>query len=193
MARTTTAQRRTTRQTSTRRGANRSTRTTRRSRPSTRATSTRGPAARRSRSRNASVEVALQRFFDDFSRDLTSGDGRAAAARFEYPAVMIMSDVGKYGGNQVLQDEGTVASFFDKAPEQYHAKGIEQTTANLEDIEWIAPDLALVRVRFPYLDAQGDDMGDGETSVYVVRKTGLDFAICTAVTLGTDGDRATLR
>lgn len=156
---------------------------------------TRRPARRNAPRRRAAARAApndpeIQDFLERFTRSLTSGDGEGAAACFEYPAIMVMANAAQSGGNQVLQDRGTVAAFFAQAPEQYHAKGIEETFPDIEDVQWLADDLALVRVRFPYVDADGNDLGDGETSLYVVRRSGDGHAICAAVTLGTDSDRA---
>jgi hypothetical protein len=134
-------------------------------------------------------QASIQRFLDGLADALTSGDGDAAAACFEYPALMVMARTGAYGGNQVIADRDTAAGFFGSAPEQYHAKGIHLTFPDIQSLEWLGDDLALVRVRFPYIDADGNDMGDAETSVYVVRKTGPDLAICTAITLGVDSER----
>lgn len=172
-------------------------------RPSSRSSSSRrGPKPKTASSRQAlpigvstnavtaAEQAAIQRFFDGFTQALTSGDGRAAAQCFEYPALMVMSAVGDYGGNQPLQDQPSVAAFFDRAPEQYQAKGVHQTTANLEGIHWVADDLALVRAHFPYLDEDGNDLGDGETSLYLLRRTPDDYAICAAITLGVDSDLA---
>jgi hypothetical protein len=104
-----------------------------------------------------------------------------------------MSAVGEYGGAQAIPDAGQAAEFFDRAPEQYHAKGIEETFPDIQDVQWLSDDLALVRAHFPYIDADGNDMGDGESSVYVVRRNDDGLAICCAIPLGTDGDRMEAR
>jgi hypothetical protein len=161
-----------------------------RSRPKSRASGRATPRARR----QAPGTQEIQGFLDGFVTEITAGDGQAAALRFEYPALMVMSGVGEYGGAQLLRDEATVAEVFAKAPAMYHAKGIEQTTAVIEKVEWVSDDLALVRVYLPYLDGDGDDMGDAETSVYLLRRKGDgDFAICSAITLGAESDRAATR
>jgi hypothetical protein len=139
---------------------------------------------------SASETATVQRFFDGFAQALTAGDGPTAAQCFEYPALMVMAAVGDHGGSQPLQDKESVAAFFDQAPQQYHAKGIHETTAILDDLQWIAHDLAFARVSFPYLDEDGNDLGDGESSVYLLRQTQDDYAICAAVTLGAESDRA---
>ena len=135
------------------------------------------------------VPPDLQAFFDDFTNALTAGNGDAAAQLFEYPALMVMSDRTRYGPSRPLDDAPTVSGFFANAPQMYNAKGIARTFADVEDVQHLAPDVVLVRARFPYIDADGNDMGDGETSLYVVRKDGSDYAICAAVTLGVDSDR----
>lgn len=109
---------------------------------------------------------------------------------------MVMSAVGNYGGSQPIPDAAQAAEFFDRAPEQYHAKGIGETFAHIQDVQWLSHDLALVRVHFPYIDADGNDLGDGETSLYIVRRQGQQrpgYAICAAITLGTDGDQPARR
>jgi hypothetical protein len=162
----------------------RSPRSTRASRPIARSAS---------RSRTRKADPAIQRFLEGFTQALTSGDGRAAAACFEYPSLMVMSAVGEYGGTTPIRDADEAATFFEQAPQQYHAKGIEETFPDVEEVQWLAHDLALVKAHFPYMDADGNDLGDGETSVYVVRKDGNDHRIGAAITLGTDSDRQALR
>lgn len=164
----------------------------RRSRSTPASTRSRPRIAQGARRRNAG-DRGIQRFLDGFVQDLTAGDGKAAAARFDYPALMVMSAVGDSGGNRLLGDERGVAAFFAQAPDQYHAKGIYETFADVERVDWIADDLALVRVHLPYIDADGNDMGDGETSAYVLRKAGGDHFICAAITLGADSDRLRAR
>ena len=141
------------------------------------------------RSASSAKDRGIQRFLDRFTQALTAGEGQAAAACFEYPSLMVMSAVGEYGGAQAIDDERSAAGFFEQAPQQYHAKGIEETFPEVEWVEWISHDLALAQVHFPYIDADGNDLGDGETSVYVLRKAGAGYAICAAITLGTDSER----
>jgi hypothetical protein len=163
---------------------------TRSRRPSTgrRRTPTRTPRQARR------TDPGIQAFLERLASALTSGDAETAAACFEYPSVMVMSDVRKYGPNQVLHDRETAARVFARAPEMYHERGIHDTFPDVEDAREIADGLVLVRTRFPYIDADGNDTGDGETSLYVVRKEareGMDgYAICAAITLGADSERA---
>jgi hypothetical protein len=173
----------------TRKGATRS--QTRSTRGRTR--TSRSSRRRTTRPRLQRGQKELQAFFDHFTNCLTSGDGQGAAACFEYPALMVMANEQKYGKSQPLGDVQVVADFFAKAPQMYHDRGVDQTFADLREVDWLADDLALVRAHFPYIDADGNDMGDGETSLYVVRRNDDGHAICAAITLGTDEDRAAAR
>src|SRR5687767_14120553 len=150
MARTTT----TTRKGATRRQT-RSTRSTNAGssrRRTTRPGSPRGPGrtARQRTTRHRAQGRAAQRtakqvqvFLDHFTTCLTTGDGQGAAACFEYPALMVMANAQQYGQNQPLDDVQVVADFFAKAPQMYHERGIEETFADVRDVEWLADDLAL--------------------------------------------------
>ena len=154
-------------------------------RSQTRRTPQRG-ARRGSRSQ---VPADLQAFFDRFTTCLTSGDGDGVAACFEYPTLMVMSDA-KYGPNQPFDRGDTASAFFAKDAEMYRQRGIWGTFADVRDVQWLTPDLCLVNVHFPYIDADGNDMGDGESSLYIVRRTAGGYAIASIVTLGTESDHA---
>jgi hypothetical protein len=192
MARAITTRGRTTRHTRKRAASTRtSARSNRARRPTARTTNTRRKTPRTTNApARQRVEPALQVFFDDLTTALTSGDGEAAAECFEYPGLMVMANAPKYGANQPLRDTESVADFFEQAPQMYQAKGVDETFADIQEVRPLTDDLALVRAHFPYIDADGNDMGDGETSLYVVRRVGDRFAICAAITLGTDADHA---
>lgn len=164
-----------------------------RSRGTARSSTRRVRSRRPGRSRTAPADQGdVQAFLDRFTAALTSGDGEGAAACFELPSLVIMADR-KYGPSQVLEDPATVASFFAGATRMYAEQGIATTLADLERLEWLDDGLALVHVRFPYIDADGLDRGDGETSVYVLRREGGDLHILAAIALGTDADRMARR
>lgn len=154
----------------------------------------RASRAKRPTSRRASPlasAAGLQEFLEEFAQALTSGDGEAAAACFEYPCAMVMSDPEAYGPNHVFQDQETAARFFAEAPRMDHERGIEDTFPGVEQVQDLGSGLLLARVRFPYIDADGNDMGDGETSLYVLRRRPQEgYAIASVVTLGADADRA---
>lgn len=157
----------------------------------TRARPARRPGAGTTKAGPAQVapDAALQGFLEHYCRCLTAGDGQGAAACFEVPAFMAMAE-SRHGPSVVLDDPAKVADFFAQAPQQYNARGIATTFPDVRSVQWVAPALALVHVRFPYLDAHGNDLGDGETSLYLVRRGDDRYLITCAIALGTDADRA---
>lgn len=166
--------------------ASRTTTRTRRTRP------TRRGGARQD-AKQAPHQREVQAFLERFTLCLTSGDGDGALHCFELPALMVMGDP-KYGASQVLQDPQKVSGFFAQAVDQYQQKGIETTFPQIESLEWADDGIGLVRVRFPYVDADGNDLGDGESSIYILRRDpNGELAIVTAVALGTYSDRVARR
>lgn len=149
----------------------------------------RSSAHRPTRAKEVPGARDFQSFFDRFTYCLTAGDGEGAAACFEHPAFLVMSSVGEAGGQQTMPDAAATAAMFAKSPEQYNAKGIYETFAVIEDVEYLPGDLCIVRCRFPYIDADGNDMGNSESSLYIVRRRGDDWKICCAVTLGVESER----
>ena len=108
-------------------------------------------------------EVA-QRFFDRFARAVTSGDGRRIAEMWAVPALVV--------GDSMVQAVGSreaVELFFGGAKDEYNARGITDTRAELQRVEWLTRRLAVVDVRWPYLDASGVERGE-ESSTYVLRR-----------------------
>ena len=126
---------------------------------------TRYPETRsRSPQSEPGAEEVIQRFFDRFARAVTSGDGRSIARMWAVPALVV--------GDNMVQAVGSldqVEEFFGGAKEQYNAQGIADTRAELQRVEWLTRRLAVVDVRWPYLDAQGVERGE-ETSTYVLRR-----------------------
>lgn len=126
---------------------------------------TRYPDTRsRSPQSESGSEEVIQRFFDRFARAVTSGDGHSIARMWAVPALVV--------GDSMVQAVGSldqVEEFFGGAKEQYNAQGITDTRAELQRVEWLTRRLAVVDVRWPYLDAQGVERGE-ETSTYVLRR-----------------------
>ncbi len=106
----------------------------------------------------------VQHFLDRMGRGVTSGDGRTVAAMWEVPALVL--------GDDHAMSIGTaheIEQFFGGAKEQYNAKGITDTRAEIVRLEWATPKIAIVQVRWPYLDAQGNVHGE-ERSTYTLRR-----------------------
>lgn len=106
----------------------------------------------------------VQDFLDRFARAVTRGDTRAIVPLWETPAFVI--------GDQEVRTVGSteeIEQFFGGAKEQYNAQGITDTRAEIVRLDWLSPRLALVEVRWPYIEPDGGEAGY-ETSSYVLRR-----------------------
>ena len=106
----------------------------------------------------------VQAFFARFARALTAGDGKSVAGMWAVPALVL--------GDDDVRAVGTlseVEQFFGGAKEQYNAQGIIDTRADILELKWLTPRMALVEVRWPYLDGQGNEVGE-EVSTYALRR-----------------------
>jgi hypothetical protein len=101
---------------------------------------------------------------NELARALTTGDGRAAAALWDAPAFIIGSDT-------VLAAESRdkLVPMFAGARAQYTAHGVVDTRPDIQHADWIAHNLVVVTVRWPYLDAMGREVG-AEASDYTLRR-----------------------
>lgn len=124
-------------------------------------------------------EAALRTMLSRLSRAVTSGDGKAAAACWEVPALVLSDE-----GSRAVATLEEVAQFFAGAKAQYNRQGIADTRPEVEDLTWLTGQLASVTVRWPYLDSVGRDMGRSESSVYLVRVSEGKARICVAAMRG---------
>ena len=106
----------------------------------------------------------VQHFLDRFAAAVTHGDGKAASQLWEVPALVMGDDMVM----EVESDE-QVEKFFGQGKEQYNAKGITDTRAEIVGLEDLTPKVVLVTVRFPWIDKTGNEIG-GETSTYTLKR-----------------------
>ena len=106
----------------------------------------------------------VQEFLNGFARALTAGDGKAIAELWGVPALVIGADAVR--SVTTLEE---VAAFFGGAKEQYTRRGIVDTRADIRDEEWIGDRIVIVKIRWPYLDASGQEIG-AEASDYTLRR-----------------------
>lgn len=116
------------------------------------------PAGSSSRDEQARVQEVLDRF----ARALTAGDGEAVADLWETPAFVIGS-----GMARAVSARAEVVEFFGSGKDQYNALGITDTRAEIQRLDWVAEDLVVVDVRWPYLTASGEEKGE-ERSTYTL-------------------------
>jgi hypothetical protein len=109
---------------------------------------------------NAAVRALLV----GLAHALTSGDGKSAAATWATPALVIADDLA-----QTVTSHDELQEVFGGAKAQYNARGIADTRPDILRLDWVTDRLAIVEVRWPYLAADGDEIGE-ETSTYVIRR-----------------------
>lgn len=106
----------------------------------------------------------VQRVLDRFARALTAGNGEAAADVWATPAFVIGG-----GMARAVSTRDEVVAFFSGAKEQYTSRGITDTRAELQRLDWVSDDLVVADVRWPYLTANGEEIGE-ERSTYTLMK-----------------------
>ena len=111
-------------------------------------------------------DSGVQEYFDRYARALMAGDGRTIAAMWEAPALVIDDE-------NVIAVSATeqVEAFFTGARDQYQARGITATRAEILRLQWATERIVVVDVRWPQLDAEGEERGD-ELSTYTLRRGG---------------------
>lgn len=108
--------------------------------------------------------MAVQALLDEFAEAITSGDGDTVAELWAVPALVISDDDVK-----PISRLAEVGAFFSGAKEQYNAKGITDTRAEILELTWPTENVAIVEVRWPHLDKKGKEIGE-ESSTYVLRR-----------------------
>lgn len=124
-------------------------------------------------------DLGVQEYLDAFATALSAGDGDAIAEMWETPAFVLGHDMAR-----VVNEPEEVGEFLGGARKQYRELGITQTRADIVRLDEITDHMVIVRVRWPYLDAEGREMG-AETSTYtLVRQGGGDWKVRVAVLHG---------
>lgn len=104
----------------------------------------------------------VQDFLDRFERALTGGNTKTLSELWEVPAFVIGDSMVK-----VINSSGEIEKFFGGAKDEYNKRGISGTRAEIQRLEWISDNLLVVDVRWPYLSANGEELGE-ESSTYTL-------------------------
>lgn len=107
------------------------------------------------------ADSEVQEILDDFAEALTSGDAQAIARMWEVPALVLGEEA------MAVDSIEQVEEFFSGAKDQYNERGITDTRAEIQNLEWATDQIALVTVRWPYLDDEGEESGS-ESSTYIL-------------------------
>ena len=124
-------------------------------------------------------DLGVQEYLKAFRDALTAGDGEAVAEMWETPAFVLSQDMAR-----VVTSPDEIAEMFGSAREHYREIGITDTRAEIVRLDEINDHMVMVRVRWPYLDPYGREMG-AETSTYtLVRPAKGDWKLRVAVMHG---------
>ena len=104
--------------------------------------------------RGVGASVALERnqsevqeILDRLAEAVTQGDGPAVAKMWAVPA-LVLGDTMVRPVSALLE----VEQFFGGAKDQYNARGIADTRAEIVELRWPTPRIAIAEVRWPWLD-----------------------------------------
>jgi ketosteroid isomerase-like protein len=111
-----------------------------------------------------SDRASVQEYLDRFATAMTSGDTKTMAKLWGVPAFVVGPNMAK-----VVQSEDEVEEFFGGAKDMYNERGIMDTRAEIEDLDWIDEDLVIVTVRWPYLDQNEKEHGSERSSYTLFR------------------------
>jgi ketosteroid isomerase-like protein len=124
-------------------------------------------------------EADVQAFLDRMAKALTAGDGRTVATMWETPALVVGDEM-----LMAVRAPEEVERFFSGAKAQYNKMGITDTRADIVRLTWATHRIAIVQVRWPYMDARGEEVGE-ETSTYTLKRNEAgDLKLCAAVMHG---------
>jgi hypothetical protein len=129
--------------------------------------------------------AGVQRYLDRFAEAMTSGDTRTMAKLWGVPAFVI-------GANEarVVQSESEVEQFFAGAKDMYNERGIVSTRAEIVGLDWVAQDLVIATVRWPYLDQNDRTLGEESSSYTLLRGEDGGFKLRVITMRGASGSDA---
>jgi len=105
----------------------------------------------------------VQEFLDQLAHAVVNGHGEVAAAMWAVPALVLGDEMAL-----AVKAVSELEPFFTGARAQYNQRGVTGTRAEIIRLDWLTERIAQVEVRWPWLDAQGQEVGE-ETSTYVLR------------------------
>jgi hypothetical protein len=109
-------------------------------------------------------DLEVKEFVDGLARAVTMGDGRSAVRFWEIPAFVVSDE-----GVRSVASNAEVEEHFSTAKQLYYARGIIDTQPEVTGLEWNTDRIAIVHVRWPYLNARGDEVGE-ESMTYTLRR-----------------------
>jgi ketosteroid isomerase-like protein len=123
--------------------------------------------------------ASVQDYLDRFATAMTSGDTKAVASLWGVPAFVIGKNEAR-----VVESEAEVEQFFAGAKDMYNQRGIMDTQAEIQELDWIDEDLVIVTVRWPYLDQNEKEIGQEASSYTLLRGEDGQFKLRVATMRG---------
>lgn len=111
-----------------------------------------------------SDRASVQEYLDRFATAMTTGDTKTMSKLWGVPAFVVGANMAK-----VVQSDDEVEEFFAGAKDLYNERGIMDTRAEIEDLDWISEDLVVATVRWPYLDQNEKELGAERSSYTLFR------------------------
>jgi hypothetical protein len=108
----------------------------------------------------------ITQLLERLGRALSAGDFREASGCWEVPA-LVLSDEGVIA----VSEFSAIEKFFAQASKEYRSQGIASTKPEIERVDVLSGNLASVDVRWPSLDASGNEKAS-ERSHYIVQLVG---------------------
>jgi hypothetical protein len=109
-------------------------------------------------------QASVQRYLDRVAEAMTSGDTRTMTTLWGVPAFVIGQSEAR-----VVQSEAEVEQLFEGSKDKYNERGIMQTRAEIQHLDWVGPDLVVATVRWPYLGEQDQELGEESSSYTLLR------------------------
>lgn len=134
-----------------------------------------------STARSETDDLGVQDFLESFAMALKRADVKAISAHWDVPAFIIGEDIAAN-----IEERGDLQEMFVGAREQYKAAGITDTRPEIIRLDDISDRLAMVRVRWPWLNEKGQALG-AECSTYTLcRDSGGEWKIRVALMHGAE-------
>jgi hypothetical protein len=113
---------------------------------------------------NQDDDLEVKQFVEGLARTVTMGNGRSAVRLWELPALVVGDELVR-----LVTANAEVEQHFSTAKHDYAARAIMDTRPELVSLQWLTRRIVMVTVRWPYLDASGDEVGE-ESMTYTLRR-----------------------
>lgn len=109
-------------------------------------------------------DPGIRAFLAEFCGAMAAGDTARAASLWETPATVVSEQAVR-----ILRSGNEVLNFFAQARQHYNREGAIRTRPDIASIHWATDTIAIVEVRWPHLDEEGNELG-AEVWTYVLRR-----------------------